>query len=742
VKDRFRWHRVYFALAAFDLLTIGFSLYVNHELTALYSTSVATNREWAARLGSYSELAGLAQVVNAPGNDVFDSGAVADERARMRSTADLFTSRLRLASADIPPGLSIPERNAILASFDRLEASMAEMTAEQELMFAYMAAGDVAQAGRRNATMDRAYGKVTTALTDLTGQVRAIQQEGLGAQELQAQSIRRYEYIIAGAILLMIVAVVVYGHHMATATLRASEALRIAKDEAEAANHAKSTFLANMSHELRTPLNAVIGYSEMLKEDLAETQPPQVLHDLDSIRQSGRQLLTLINEVLDFSKIEAGKMQLHLEDFEISTVVEEAVTSVRPDATKRGNQLTVTLADDLGQMRSDVTRVRQVLLNLLSNGVKFTDHGTVSVHVYREEAGRPDSTVVFEIADSGIGISDEQRAKLFQPFTQAEASTTRRFGGTGLGLALCQRLVMLLGGTLEVDSELGRGSTFSVRLPAPAQPAVPVTPKPESAKATATPILRPRADHDRLNVLVIDDDDFLRDLFSRELSARGFDVVATGDPEQAIALARQSLPDVVMLDVLIGGWVVLDALKRDPATGDIPVVMTAVSTDRARGFALGAADYLVKPVDINRLVSVLRRVSSPHAAPTALIVEDDVQSRQLVARLLQKEGWTTVEADNGRVGLERLTEVRPQLIILDLMMPEVDGFQFADALRGQPTLRDIPIVVLTAKDITDEDRHRLDSQVVRLLEKSEYGTQELVALVHEAAMNGKARTAA
>jgi PAS domain S-box-containing protein len=496
-----------------------------------------------------------------------------------------------------------------------------------------------------------------------------------------------------------------------------------ARRDAEGANRAKSQFLANMSHELRTPLNAIIGYSEMLQEEAADAGLPTFVPDLGKIHTAGKHLLALINDVLDLSKIEAGKMEVFLETFDVGAMLDEVAMTIDPMVAKNQNALTIERHGDLGTMHADLVKVRQMLLNLLSNACKFTERGQITVDV-RRAPGTQGDHLTFAVRDSGIGMTSDQMGRLFESFSQAEASTARRYGGTGLGLALTRRFAEMLGGSVSVESAPGIGSTFRLRLPAVADPT-----RRAGSGEFATPAAAPQGDGTAGTVLIIDDDADARRLLRSVLASDGFHVEEATDGTSGLAMAAASRPDAITLDVLMpgmDGWEVLRRIRADASLADVPVIMLSVLHEQQLALALGATEYVTKPIDRSQLRRLLARHQPGSAGGVVLIVEDDEATRLSFARGLEREGWSVMEAENGRVALERMAERTPSLILLDLVMPVMDGGEFVTRIRQEEKWRQIPVIVVTAKDLSRPERERLNGHVSEVLTKGTYSQLDLV----------------
>lgn len=515
-----------------------------------------------------------------------------------------------------------------------------------------------------------------------------------------------------------------------------------AREGADQANRAKSQFLANMSHELRTPLNAIIGYSEMLQEEAEDLGQKAFVPDLGKIQGAGKHLLGLINDILDLSKIEAGKMTLFVEEFDPVKLLNDVAATVQPLVESNANTLTVEIAGHLATIASDETKIRQTLFNLLSNASKFTENGQIFLRARLEPGSAQvvnvpgiravkQGTIVFEVSDTGIGMNSDQVRKLFEAFTQADASTSRRFGGTGLGLAISRRFCRMLGGDLTVESKSGRGSTFTVKLPVAIEVLSPANQAPVSHPNESTPAATgdtpPPVDggssgqSDGQLILLIDDDPSVLDLMKRGLEKSGFRVATALDGPSGIDLARRLKPAAITLDVVMrdmDGWAVLSTLKGDAGLADIPVIMVTMVDDRQTGYALGAADYLCKPADWRQLVSVLKSRQILPGAGRILVVDDDESVRDRARRTLREAGWQVDLADNGRSALTRIDAHVPSVILLDLIMPDMDGFEFMDALRKRSDCPETKVLVMTAKDVSDEERRRLNGGVVHILQKS------------------------
>lgn len=504
---------------------------------------------------------------------------------------------------------------------------------------------------------------------------------------------------------------------------KAEEELRVAKGEAEEANRIKSQFLASMSHELRTPLNAIIGYSEMLQEDAKDSGQDAFVPDLHKIHTAGKHLLALINDILDLSKIEAGKMELFFETVKLQDLLEEVTTMIRPLVAKKGNKLELHRPNELGIIRTDVLRLRQILFNLFSNASKFTENGVISLHVYFDRDVDPD-WVYFKVADTGIGMTPEQMSRLFQAFMQADTSTTKKFGGTGLGLAISRRLTQMMGGDINVESEIGKGTAFTVK--APLREVAPEA----SVEPPAVPELIEVAQNGKPRILVIDDEEEARDLIQRLMDKEGFLVIQASSGADGLRLAREIRPNVITLDVMMpdmDGWSVLSGLKGDPELKNIPVIMISVLDEKNLSNSLGANEYLTKPVDRDKLAGIIAKYRPANETGKVLLVDDDQSLRSFLHNVLEKEGWNVTEAENGRVALTTIQgNYKPQVILLDLMMPELGGFGFLSEFRKMPESQTTPVIVLTSADLTADERMQLNRTVDRVLQKGAYTPEELL----------------
>ncbi len=489
----------------------------------------------------------------------------------------------------------------------------------------------------------------------------------------------------------------------------------------------KSQFLANMSHELRTPLNSIIGFSRVILKGIDGPLTDLQKQDLTAIYNSGQNLLKLINDILDHAKIEAGKMEMAFEETDLNEVIAGAMTTAQALVKDKPQvELRYTLAPDLPTIIADATRVRQVLLNLLSNAAKFTQEGYIELTATHDER-----SVIIKVSDTGAGIPPDKYDVIFEAFEQVDGSPTRRVGGTGLGLPISRQFIEMHGGRIWVESEIGAGSTFFVQLPIRGPHTEPVV--------RDQPVV---STHQRL-VLAIDDDDDVIQMYRRYLERQNYQVHGLTDSEQAVEIARELRPFAILLDLLMpnkDGWAIIRELKANPETQDMPIIMCSIVNAAGRGFSLGAADFLVKPITEKQLLTTLARLqdSSPEGRPNrplqVLIIDDTADDRKLLRRTLESTdgAYHVLEASNGYQGIDMIQQQRPDLVVLDLMMPEMDGFAVLELLKRDEELRQIPIIIVTAKELTEQERIRINGQAAALFQKGLFKAEELLQDVNYA----------
>jgi len=484
--------------------------------------------------------------------------------------------------------------------------------------------------------------------------------------------------------------------------------LEAQRHQVEEANRLKSEFLSNMSHELRTPLNSVMALSRVLlmqsKDKLTEDEAGY----LEIIERNGKRLLSLINDILDLSKIEAGKMDVNPRPFSLGGTIEAIMESLGPISGDKGLEMIQEIPSDLPRIESDEERVHQILQNLIGNAVKFTDGGSVTVSAHSDEEN---FTVL--VQDTGIGISENDLSRIFDEFRQVDGSSARQYEGTGLGLAIANKAARILGGAIAVKSTFGKGSVFTLTLPIRWTGAVPEG-KPLTAKVSQ------KITPEQKTILVVDDEPEVITMIAGFVSSQGYNVITASSGREALELAGSQHPFAITLDIIMpdmDGWEVLEKLKRDPHTANIPVIVASVTDDRQTGFALGAVGYITKPVNRSALISEISKIGRP-GFHNIMVVDDNEIDRQEMTRIIQKEGLSAIVAENGPDCMALIKRFLPDVLVLDLMMPGMDGFEVLERLREEPETVSLPVVVVTAKDLTAQDRKRLSGNVASVLEKS------------------------
>ncbi|MEM8857828.1 MAG: response regulator [Chloroflexota bacterium] len=513
--------------------------------------------------------------------------------------------------------------------------------------------------------------------------------------------------------------------------------LEVAREDAEKASHAKSMYIANMSHELRTPLAAIIGYSELLHDKSAILGvEDQFAQYIGKIGVSANHLLLLINDILDLSKIEAGKLELNEETFSVQSLIEETLITMTPAIEKNNNKLNVEYRSEgpLGFMHTDPVRLRQILINILSNAAKFTQNGEIKLKIDRKRISvQPPVAfknivgwITFSISDNGIGMTQEELRSLFEPFQQATEQTANRFGGTGLGLAISQHFCHMMGGHIEVFSEKGVGSTFLVEVP------IVETTRDIESDSNIYRIKQLEGLQGDGPILIIDDDQMTRNIIAHYLMQAGISIELTSSGPEGIEMARKLNPSAIILDIFMpkmDGWEVLQNLKEDRELSKIPVILATVDDLKQKGFALGASDYLHKPIKRDKLLQTVKKYTPASGSIDIMVVEDNDQMRETLRALIDIEKIGIREAANGREALDQISYTAPDLILLDLMMPEMDGFELIERLTSNPEWKDIPIIVISAIDLTASDRQKLSGAVQQFIQKTTISRQKLLDLI-------------
>jgi signal transduction histidine kinase/DNA-binding response OmpR family regulator len=510
---------------------------------------------------------------------------------------------------------------------------------------------------------------------------------------------------------------------------RTSE-LQAANQELARANKLKSEFLANVSHELRTPLSAIIGFSQILLDGIDGPVTEEQQQDISQVNKSGQSLLALINQILDLSKIEAGKMDLTMERVDLPGLVNSVLESISPLAQEKGLRINTRFGPGLPAVEVDAGRLKQILINLLSNAVKFTERG--HIEIIAQPSGR---MVRISVKDTGIGISAEAQRVIFEEFVQGDGSSTRRHGGTGLGLSIVRKLVEMHGGAITVLSEPGLGSTFTFTVPAWAAAQAVIGP------AQRRPLRRPNQGLPGTVILVVDDDASVRQLIARHLEQEGWRTVQASNAADALQLARESRPMLITLDIMMpdaSGWWVLEKLKEDPQTAGIPVLVVTIVEDQRLVFALGASDYLGKPYDRGALIAKIHRLLPKLGGKRVLVVDDDPEARAMLTKILKEEQAEVIGAASGDEGMALVAQAPPDLVLLDLMMPGMSGFEMVARLRAQPTSANIPVMIVSAKELTAEDVLTLNGHIQRFVAKGTIEPEGLTNAVRQ--MLGQSKT--
>lgn len=529
--------------------------------------------------------------------------------------------------------------------------------------------------------------------------------------------------------------------HRDEALVEKAQQLTDARDEAEQANVAKSQFLANMSHELRTPLNAIVGYTDVLKEELKSSSNMRSLDDVQWISSSAQQLLELINSILDLSKIEAGRMDVDVHEFDVARIVHEVGKMIEPAAAQKNNKVHVQVAENLGIAHTDSVKLRQSLLNLGSNAAKFTENGRIFILARRE-----DNELVFSVSDTGIGMTEEQVGRLFQPFSQADASTTRRFGGTGLGLTITQRFCDMLGGSIEVESKEGNGSTFTLRIKADFNsPDNQEGPDAEEGSDTEENSAYQdifdtsdrEIDHSKPLAIVIDDEPSAAKLLERMAVQAGYSTIAAPDGQSGLDAIRKKKPALILLDISmpkVDGFDVLETLRHEAALASIPVVIVSVSDDRKSTLNAGACEHLIKPVSSAEVSAVLSQYAQQRSG-RVLIVEDDEATARLYSRGIERAGYTVSVATNGREAQDLLTANEFDFVVTDLRMPEIDGHDLIDWIAEFAKVPKPALFVVTGKAMSEAETKALEEKVQRILPKNGLSPSKLAAALTQTDQN-------